>query len=115
MTFPGIFALIVGGAMIGQWTLSYLNQRIPELRDEPIRIVFHILAEMVTAASLLVAGAGLLAGQAWARALYPVALGMLFYTCIVSPGYFAQKGDWRWLILFTALIGGGLIGLSAVL
>jgi len=70
---------------------------------------------MVTALSLLVAGTGLLAGWAWSQPLYLVALGMLFYTSIVSPGYFAQKGNWKWLILFIALIWGGLISLAVVI
>ena len=29
---------------------------------------------------------------------------MLFYTSIVSPGYFAQKGGWAWLVMFSAII-----------
>ncbi len=44
-----------------------------------------------TAAILAASGIGLLAGSAWAAMLFPVALGMLIYTVIVSVGYFAEK------------------------
>ncbi|NIS80938.1 MAG: hypothetical protein GTO14_12175 [Anaerolineales bacterium] len=114
MMYPGIFAMVVGLGMIGHWMFSYLTKNIPELEDEPIRIGFHVVAEMVTALSLLVAGLGLLVGEDWAQPLYLVALGMLFYTAIVSPGYFAQKGNWKWLGGFIALISAGLIALAIV-
>ncbi len=34
--------------MIGQWSASYLTKQILELETEPIRIAFHIAAEMIT-------------------------------------------------------------------
>jgi hypothetical protein len=40
---------------------------------------------------------------------------MLFYTAIVSPGYFAQKGQWAWLGMFTAIIVLGVISILMVL
>lgn len=100
--------------MIGQWAVSYFSRQIPELVDEPIRIGFHIAAEMVTAVALISAGVGLLAGLAWATTLFLVALGMLFYTAIVSPGYFAQQGQWVWLGIFAAIIILGLVSLFLV-
>lgn len=115
MTYSAIFAIAVGLAMIGQWSLSYLSGGIPELEHEPIRIGFHIVAEMVTAMSLIVSGIALLSGVGWAGSAYLVSLGMLFYTAIVSPGYFAQKGDWKWLGLFAVLIAGGLASLIPIL
>ncbi|GAB4428809.1 MAG: hypothetical protein Kow002_17570 [Anaerolineales bacterium] len=112
MTFPAIFAILVGTSMVAQWTLSYSKKQIPELQTEPIRIWFHIVAELITALCLVTAGFGLLTGQPWAVALYLVGSGMLFYTAIVSPGYFAQKGMWSWLVVFAALI---VLGIGAVL
>jgi hypothetical protein len=104
MTFPAIFAIVVGLGMIGQWAASYIGKQIPELQSEPIRIKFHIAAEMLTAASLLAAGAGLLMSTSWATSLYLIAVGMLLYTSVVSPGYFAQQGQWGWLIMFGTII-----------
>jgi hypothetical protein len=93
MIFPSIFAIVVGLAMIGMWSVSYLSNQIPELETEPIRIKFHLAAEFATAIVLLIAGIGLFTNQDWAVSIYLTAMGMLLYTVIVSPGYFAQKGQ----------------------
>ena len=103
MTFPAIFAMVVGIGMITQWAMSYFNHQIPELKTEPLRIAFHIVGEMLTAALLVISGMGLLAAYAWASPLYLVAAGMLLYTVIVSPGYFAQKGQTIWIVIFGVL------------
>lgn len=42
-------------------------------------------------------------------------MGMLFYTVIVSPGYFAQKGQWAWVLIFGALLILGIASLLPVL
>lgn len=115
MIYTAIFSLVVGLGMIGQWSLSYLSKQIPELKDEPVRIMFHIAGEMVTALVLIVSGIALLAGQPWARSAYLVSLGMLFYTVIVSPGYFAQQGDWKWVAIFGLLFVAGIISLIPIL
>lgn len=115
MIFPAIFAIIVGIGMLAQWTVSYISKQIPELTTEPIRIWFHIAAEMATAFCLIISGIGLLTAQAWSIPLYLVASGMLFYTAIVSPGYFAQKGKWGWLLMFSAILIFGIIGIMQIL
>jgi hypothetical protein len=111
MFYPALFAIVVGLIMLVQWSFLYVSNQIPELENEPVRICFHIVAEVVTALSLIAGGVALLAGLDWAVQVYHVSLGMLFYTAIVSPGYFAQKGDWKWVGIFSVLIAGGLVGL----
>ena len=115
MTFPAIFAIVVGLGMIGQWTASFIKRQIPELKTEPIRIWFHIVAEMTTAVCLIGAGTGLFIQSNWSIPLYLVASGMLFYTAIVSPGYFVQKGQWGWLVMFGVVIVLGMFSLFLVL
>ena len=115
MIYTAIFSLAVGMVMIGQWSFSYLSNQIPELEHERIRISFHIVGEMVTAISLIISGIALLANQPWAQSAYLLSLGMLFYTVIVSPGYFAQQGDWKWVAIFGLLLAAGIISLIPVL
>ena len=115
MIFPALFAIPVGTGMIIQWSLSYFKAQIPELQTEPIRIKFHIAAEMLMAASLLVAGIGLLISMPWATSLFLVAVGMLLYTSVVSPGYFAQQGQWGWLVIFGIIIILGITSIFFVL
>jgi len=112
MKYAAIFALIVGVGMILQWIMSYIAKEIPELNTEPIRIWFHIAAEMITAVCLLISGIGILLAIPWAGNLYLVSMGMLFYTSIVSPGYFAQQGKWGWLGMFGVIILLGIISLT---
>ena len=103
--FAASFSLLVGLGMIGQWAASYFSKQIPELKTEPIRIAFHILAEVVTALVLIVSGVALLMNASWGRDIFLISIGMLFSTSIVSPGYFAQKGQWAWLAMFVTIIG----------
>lgn len=108
MTLPAFFAILVGTGMIAQWAMSYRSRQIPELKTEPYRIWFHIAGEMATAVSLILGGIGLLTSQPWAPVVYLVATGMLFYTVIVSPGYFAQKGQRIWVLIFGVLLVLGI-------
>jgi hypothetical protein len=114
MIYSAIFAIIVGIGMMGQWLASFLSKSIPELKTEPIRIWFHIAAEMATALLLVVSGILLLSGVAVGQTIFLIAVGMLFYTCIVSPGYFAQQGNWNWVIMFSGLIVLGIVGIVLV-
>ncbi len=104
MAFPGWYAVIVGVLMLAQWGFFIAAGQVPELQSEPVRIAFHLVAEGVTAGLLIVAGVGLLRKRAWARDLALVAFGSLIYTTIVSPGYFAQLGQWPLVVMFAALL-----------
>jgi len=112
MTFAAVFALVIGIGMIIQWGLSFASQQIPELRSEPIRIGFHLAGEAATAILLIISGIGLLRSALWAPTVFYIAAGMLLYTAIVSPGYFAQQGNWKWLIFFGAIL---VLSVSALL
>lgn len=114
MIYPALYAAVVGSSMIATWVALYRRQGIPELATEPIRIRFHIFGELATAVALLASGIGVAVAPTEARAFYLVALGMLFYTVIVSPGYYAQRGEWRWLGLFAVVLTGGLVALALV-
>jgi hypothetical protein len=114
MVFASIFALIVGTGIIGQWTFFLVTRQVPELKTEPYRIAFHLGAEFLTATALLVSGIGLLISASWSRPLYLVAIGMLLYTSIVSPGYFAQKREWPLVAMFAVILVIALLSLVLI-
>ena len=114
MIFPGLFAIAVGAGMIGQWSTTYFKGQIPELETEPIRIKFHLAGELVTALLLILGGLGLLVGTTWTHLIFLVALGMLLYTLIVSPGYFGQKGQWSVVAMFAGLLVLAILSLILV-
>jgi amino acid permease len=113
MKFAGWYSTVVGIMMLGQWGFFLGTNQVPELRTAPIALGFHLTAEAVTAIALLVGGIGLLRRKTWARMVDLIALGMLAYTAITSPGYFAQQGTWPLVAMFTVLLA--LMVVSAVL
>ena len=92
MIYSAVFAIVVGLGMIGQWLVSYLAGKIPELKTEPIRIGFHIAAEMATALILVLSGLLLLLGAAAGKTLFLVVVGMLFLHMHREPGVFCPAG-----------------------
>ena len=104
MNFPALYAIVVGLLMFGQWAFFLITRQVPELKTERVRVLCHIAAEFLTATLLIVGGSGLLAQPLWAVAVYPVAMGMLLYTIIVSAGYFAQKRVWPSVGMFAILL-----------
>ena len=114
MIFAAVFALVVGTGMIGQWILFLITGQVPELETEPLRIRFHLAAEFTTALALLVGGLALLTDQPWGRWFYLPAAGMLLYTVIVSPGYFAEKGQWAFVGMFAVVLLLALVSIILV-
>jgi hypothetical protein len=114
MTFAALYAVAVGALMIAQWTFFLVRGQVPELETEPLRIRFHLAAEFITAIALIAGGVGLLLAAGWGRTLYLVAVGMLFYTVIVSPGYYAQRGEWSFVAMFAAVLLLALVSLVLV-
>ncbi|HUS71279.1 MAG TPA: hypothetical protein VM075_10970 [Anaerolineae bacterium] len=99
-----IYAIVVGVLMFGQWAMFLITGNVPELQTEPIRIAFHLAGEFTTAALLIAGGVGLLAVRKWGYHVFLLALGMLLYTIIVSPGYFGQLGQWAFVLMFAVLV-----------
>ena len=114
MIFAAIYAIVVGVGMIGQWLVFLATGQVPELKTEPLRIRFHLAAEFATALALVAGGLALLTGQPWGRWFYLLAMGMLLYTVIVSPGYFAQKGQWAFVGMFAVVLLLALVSIALV-
>ncbi len=104
LKFAGWFGLITGVLMVVQWTFFLVSSQVPEIRTEPIRLSFHLAGELATALALIVSGWAVLRSIAWGHRTLLVAIGMLTYTVVVSPGYFAQQGQWIFLGMFGLLL-----------
>jgi len=111
MKFTGWYSLVVGFGMLAQWGFFLATGQVPELQAEPFRIAFHLAGEAATAMALIVSGVALLRRLKWGRDVSFVALGMLIYTVIVSPGYFAQQGQWPLAAMFAVLLILALVSL----
>ena len=97
------YAILVGFLMMAMWTVFLLTGQVPELQTEPWSIALHLVAEFATGLALLISGYGLLQERAWAQRTILLALGMLLYTLIQSPGYYAQLGQFGFVAMFVIL------------
>jgi hypothetical protein len=89
--------------MIGQWFVFIATGQVPELESEVLRILFHLAGEGITAIGLVWGGVSLLRKDTYSHAIYLLFSGMLLYSIIVSPGYFAQLGQWEFVAMFAIL------------
>lgn len=108
MKFAAWYGMLVGLLMIAQWTISILAGGVPEFQTAPWEIAFHLTAEMSTAALLVAGGIAALKSIRQARGTLLVGLGMAIYSEMVSPGYFAQLGQWAFVAIFGLLFGGAI-------
>jgi len=97
------YSMLVGFSMIAMWSSFYFANAIPELKTEPIRVSLHITAEIATGVCLIVGAFGLYRSREWGVKVFLVSMGMLLYTSIVSPGYYAQKGVTEFVLMFAII------------
>lgn len=110
MRFAGWYSVTVGLLMLVQWAFFLTTGGVPEFQTEPFRIAFHLVGEGATALGLIVSGVALLRRLRLGRAAALVSLGMLLYTLIVSPGYFAQQGQWSFVAMFSVMLALAVFG-----
>jgi len=109
--FAAWSSLAIGVLMLAQWMFFLGAGQVPEIRTEPVALAFHLAAEAATALALITAGVLLLRGRALGITLGLVANGMLIYTVIVSPGYFAQLGQWPLVAMFAVLLALAIVSI----
>ncbi len=115
MVVAGVYSISIAFLMLGQWTFFLARRQVPELGTEPVRLLFHLFAELATAITLLLGGWGLLTHMPWGRPVHLVSVGMLLYTLIASCGYFAQKRIWLMVGMFAVLLAFTLGDLCFIL
>ena len=114
MKFAAIYGIFVGIMMFAQWIFFLASGQVLELQTEPWRIVMHLAAEFITAAGLIISSWGLLQRKGWGANAYMVFAGMLIYSVIVSPGYFAQQGQWALVAMFAVLLVLAIVSVAVV-
>jgi len=115
MKFPAWYGILVGLLMIAQWTLLILAGGVPEIQTAAWEITFHLAAELSTAMVLIIGGVAMLRSIPWSRTVLVLGLGMVVYSEVVSPGYFAQRGQWAFVAMFAALLLGAVVGVIQLL
>lgn len=80
------FSFLCGFAMLMVWGILLTTEQFIELRTSPFEALFLLVAEFLTAVSLILGGFGLLTGKNWGIRADLAALGMLLYCTIFSTG-----------------------------
>ncbi|MFX0144209.1 MAG: hypothetical protein ACFE9C_09035 [Candidatus Hodarchaeota archaeon] len=104
LIISGIYAIIIGLGIIGLWTMLVLTKQVPELQSEPVAIKFHITAEMIMGILSLVSGIFLLIGFHWGTYFFILAMGLVIYAVINAAGYYGQKKQWSFVIMFGIIL-----------
>lgn len=120
MTFSGVYAIVIGTLMVIQWTVTILKKQVagPETGSTGrgrVEMAFHWTAEAITAVLLIVSGIGMLLESDWGLAMFLVGIGMLIYTAVNSPGYFAQQRKWSMGTLFVVILAFTVVSLLLAL
>lgn len=95
----------VGLSIAGAWSTLLIRRQVPELAAGLPSIRFHLTAELIACAGLLVGGIGMLFEQPWGTPIAAVALGMALYATTNSAGYFADLQRRPVVIVFLVLAG----------
>jgi len=115
MKFSAWYGIVVGFGMVAQWTFFIASGSVPEFQAEPWRIIFHLVGELITALVLIISGTATLRSIPWGRKVLLLGLGMVIYSEIVSPGYFAQLGQWALLAMFAVFLLGAVVSVMKLL
>lgn len=115
MRFPAGYGIAVGLLMILQWTFTIAAGAVPEFETAPVEIAFHLAAEFTTALLLLAGGIAVLKSVPRGQQVLLTGLGMVIYSEIVSPGYYAQRGQWAFVAMFAALLFGAVWSVMVLL
>jgi len=104
LIISGIYAIIVGIGIIGLWAMLFLTKQIPELKSEPIAIKFHLAAEITMGFLSILSGIFLFLGLSWADSFFILAMGLIIYAVINSAGYYGQRKQWSFVIMFGIIL-----------
>ncbi|MFX0177164.1 MAG: hypothetical protein ACFE85_13170 [Candidatus Hodarchaeota archaeon] len=104
LIISGIYAILIGIGIIGLWIMLLRTKKVPELNTEPVAIKFHITAEMIMGILALMSGIFLLIGLSWASYFFILAMGLVIYAVINSAGYYGQRKQWSFVIMFGIIL-----------
>jgi hypothetical protein len=108
MKFSAWYGILIGLLMIAQWTFSISAGAVPEFETAPWAIGFHLAGEMTAAVALLAGGIAFLKSKSWGNTVLLLGLGMVIYSEIVSPGYYAELEQWLFVVMFAILLFGAV-------
>ncbi|MDR4968937.1 MAG: hypothetical protein RG740_04915, partial [Acholeplasmataceae bacterium] len=98
------FNIFIGFSMMIMWLFFIIFDMVPEFEEAPFEIATHLVAEFLTAITLVVSGVFLIKKLNGANILYYLSYGLLLYAVINSLGYFLDPFDIAMTSLFTLIL-----------
>ena len=83
-----------GASIALLWIVVIASGRLPAVAAGRGDFTWHVAAELVTAALLLIGGVGMWTRASWGRTAIAVALGALVYAITESAGHYLRTGNW---------------------
>ena len=114
------FGIIVGSIMIIYWIISFIVPDpllMRDLEERPWDMGMHIVAELATAAILVVGGMMMRSSAIGpkGRTVFVLGLGMLTYTMIATIGWSVHEGIYPMVIFMIILLTITAIILTSML
>ena len=112
MLFVAVLELVAGVGIIGLWTVLVIKREVPEIEAGDRAIWFHLAAEYLIGAALVVGGLLLLVGDAAPTRIFAgAAAGGMVYSTINSPGYYAREDQWGLVAGFGVITVLGIVAI----
>ncbi len=115
MKIVQVSSLSIGACMMLQWIFFLVTGSVPELETAPVSITFHIVIEIITAFMLVSLFFLLRKPNPWKLSMAAYVQGMLGYTVVNSAGYFAQSGQWFFLVMFALLLCFSILNMVLII
>jgi hypothetical protein len=96
-----VYSLFLGTAILGLWTLILITGEIPEGQVE---FTFHLFSEFLMAAGCLAAGTMLYKKKRSGTLVAIAAHAMVIYSVLNASGYYAERGEVAFPVLFLILM-----------
>lgn len=104
----GIYSIFIGLAVIGLWVMILATGSITE---GSVEMTFHLISKFSMATLSIIAGILLLLKSHGGFYLTFTSLGMIIYSVLNAAGYYGQRNDLAFLMLFIGLLLFSVIAL----
>lgn len=96
----GIYSIFIGIAVIGSWILILSRGKVEEGQ---IEITFHLISEFIMALLCFVSGVLILKKHLLGNILNIIGLSMVLYSVLNAAGYYGERNELTFTVLFTLL------------
>ena len=93
--------MFLGISVLGMWGLILFTEMVPE---GPVELTFHLISEFVMALAALAAGILMFRHNRYGKGLGIAAHGMALYSVLNAAGYYAERGELLFPLLFLLLM-----------